>query len=104
MEFDSDDEDNLILTIQPYDTLMNVGYSDMLKHSLTKFLSRRSDILVSSTMSITLTPMDEFMPTSTNNMKMGDADLERWVNLRHEYRALNSHQAKLTPLKDDLVV
>jgi hypothetical protein len=56
VEFDSDDEDNLILAIQPYDTVMNVGYHHMLNHLPTKFITRRSDIIVSSTMSITLTP------------------------------------------------
>jgi len=56
VEFDSDDEDNLILAIQPYDTVMNVGYHHMLNHLPTKFITRRSDIIVSSTMSISLTP------------------------------------------------
>lgn len=56
VEFDSDDEDNLILAIQPYDTVQSVGFSHMLQHLPTKFLTRRSDIIVSSTMSITLTP------------------------------------------------
>ncbi len=56
VEFDSDDEDNLILVIQPYDTVMNVGYHHLLRHLPTKFVTRRSDIIVSSTMSITLTP------------------------------------------------
>ena len=58
-EIDEDDEDALILTPQPYETVMNIGYSNMLTHLNTKFLARRSDIIVSSTLSITLTPQDD---------------------------------------------
>ena len=82
VEFDSDDDDNLILAIQPYDTVMNVGYSHMLNHLPTKFVTRRSDIIVSSTMSITLTPQDdEYVPQNTNSMN--EDQICEWVNLRH---------------------
>ena len=55
-EIDEDDEDALILGIQPFETVMNIGYNDLLTHLNTKFVARRSDIIVSSTLSITLTP------------------------------------------------
>jgi len=58
IDFESDDEDALILALQPYDTVMNVGYSHLLTQIPTKFRARRSDIIVSSTLSITLSPCD----------------------------------------------
>ena len=58
-ELDDDDEDYLLFALQPFDTVMNIGYSDMLTHLNTKFLARRSDIIVSSTLSITLTPIED---------------------------------------------
>lgn len=65
---------------------MNVGYSHMLSHLPTKFVTRRSDIIVSSTMSITLTPQDdEYVVKNTNNMD--EDQICEWVNLRHEFRA-----------------
>ena len=60
---DDDDEDFLLFMPQPFDTLMSIGYSDLLTQLPTKFLARRSDIIVSSTLSITLTPIEEkFVP------------------------------------------
>jgi hypothetical protein len=94
IEFDSDDEDNLILAIQPYDTVLNVGHSDMLIESNTKFLARRSDIIVSSTMSITLTPQDDEFKIKDLN-KLNEEEIINWVNLRHEFRSLSVQQAKL---------
>jgi len=94
VEFDSDDEDNLILAIQPYDTVTSVGFAHVLQHLPTKFLTRRSDIIVSSTMSITLTPNDDdYKPLNTNEMDL--EAITNWVNLRHEYRASKVKQAKL---------
>ena len=58
VEFDHDDDDALILAIQPFDTVMSVGYGQYLTHKPVKFVARRSDIIVSSTLSITLTPAD----------------------------------------------
>ena len=58
LEIDDDDQDALILVLQPYETVMDIGYGDLLKHLPTKFFCRRSDIIVSSTLSITLTPKD----------------------------------------------
>jgi len=59
MDLDSDDEDAVVLQPQPYETNMSIGFPDYLNHLLTKFIARRSDIIVSSTLSITLTPNDD---------------------------------------------
>ena len=71
---------------------MNVGYSNHLSHLQTKFFTRRSDIIVSSTMSITLTPQDdEYQAKNTN--AYSEKEIADWVDLRHEYRALFVNQA-----------
>jgi hypothetical protein len=56
--FDDDDEDALVLQHQPFETVSSIGFDPLLNHLNTKFLARRSDIIVSSTLSITLTPED----------------------------------------------
>ena len=69
IELDSDDEDALILAQQPFETVMQTGFKDYLNHLNTKFIARRSDIIVSSTLSITLTPLDDqFMPIQFANV------------------------------------
>jgi hypothetical protein len=50
VEFDDDDDDALILALQPFDTVMSVGYGHLLTHKPVKFIARRSDIIVSSTL------------------------------------------------------
>ena len=58
IEFDSDDEDALILASQPFETVMSIGYNSLLTQLPTKFVARRSDIIVSSQLSFTLTPSE----------------------------------------------
>jgi hypothetical protein len=58
VEFDPDDNDAFILALQPFDTCLSVGYSHLLSHRPIKFVTRRSDIIVSSTLQLTLTPTD----------------------------------------------
>lgn len=65
----------------------------MLNHLNTKFLTRRSDIIVSSTLSVTLTPVEDFVPTSLANMTPEDRD--SWVEHRSRFRAAKVTQATL---------
>ena len=57
----------------------------MLNHLPTKLIARRSDIIVSSTISITMSPHDDFKPTTFS--KMEPEDVDEWVKMRSEYRA-----------------
>ena len=93
-DWDSDDEDALILSQQPYETVMQTGFKDYLNHLNTKFLARRSDILVSSTISITLTPQDDgFEPT--HFAKIEPQAIWEYVMLRNEYRCFFVRSNKL---------
>lgn len=92
VEFEEDDEDYLILAMQPYDTVMNVAYGQLLTHLPTKFRTRRSDIILSSSLSITLIPSDpKFKKKDLALLKKDDSkdidEIVEWSNLRHKYRA-----------------
>jgi hypothetical protein len=85
VEFDNDDDDALILAIQPFDTVMSVGYGQYLTHKPVKFVARRSDIIVSSTLSITLTPADsEYRPLDKGLLT--SEQLSLWCSKRCEFR------------------
>ena len=58
-----------------------------MNHLNTKFLARRSDIIVSSTLSITLTPSDDEILKPFYLAKASDDDLRDYIDLRSEYRA-----------------
>ena len=59
IDWENEEEDAMILAQQPFETTMQTGFKDYLNHLQTKFVARRSDIIVSSTLSITLTPQDD---------------------------------------------
>lgn len=93
-EISDDDEDALILASQPYETVKAINYEDYLNALPTKFVARRSDIIVSSTLSITLTPIDDgFVPQ--NFAKIDNDQTEDYVRLRNEYRAFAIQTCKL---------
>lgn len=76
-----------MLALQPYDTAMSIGYKDLLTHRPVKFVARRSDIIVSSTLSITLTPADsEYKPLDIGLLQQDE--IERWCHKRHQYRGI----------------
>ena len=65
---------------------MNIGYSELLTHLNTKFLARRSDIIVSSTLSITLTPTEDKFKAA-KKAKMTDEEVVEWIDKRQVFRA-----------------
>ena len=75
------------MVLQPYDTVMNIGYSDILRHVPTKFFCRRSDIIVSSTLSITLTPKDDATSDKMNFGTINEAQVNDWVRYWQKSRA-----------------
>lgn len=64
----------------------------------TKLLTSRSDIIVSSTLSITLTPMNNNRHVNTN--ELSEDGVVSWVNLRNEFRATKVRQAQLILFDD----
>ena len=62
-ELDSDDDEVVTLAEQPYESVQDTCFRDYLNHLSTKYIARKSDIKVTSTLSFTLTPeSDGFEP------------------------------------------
>ena len=62
-ELDSDDDEVVTLGEQPFESVQDTCFKDYLNHLSTKFVARKSDIKVTSTLSFTLTPeSDGFEP------------------------------------------
>ena len=73
---------------------MSVGYGDFLTHRPVKFVARRSDIIVSSTLSITLTPADsQYRPL--DKALLSPEQLAVWCHKRCQYRGMNVEVADL---------
>jgi len=74
--------------------MMQAGYKDYLNHLNTRFIARRSDIIVSSTLSITLTPIDDgFEPA--HFALINDDEIASYVMLRQEFRAQSISSNKI---------
>lgn len=65
---------------------MNVGYGHLLTQIPTKFRARRSDIIVSSTLSITLSPCDGDYQVKDLGV-LNKEELSQWCDKRSDYRA-----------------
>ena len=97
---DEDNDDALVLMRQPYETVMQIGFHDLLTHIDAKQHARRSDIIVSSTLSITMTPKDdEYESKMTKFALVSEEDVAKWVAKRHIYRSIGVRQAGLSRLK-----
>ena len=72
---------------------MGISQADMLNHLSTKFLARRSDIIVSSTLSIALTPVENYKPTQF--ALLTPEYILHWIHFRNKFRAERVHQQKL---------
>ena len=72
----------MILALQPYDTVTSVGYGHLITHLPIKFVSRRSDIIVSSTLSLTMIPAVGAYKIKDHALISVD-EIYNWCNLRH---------------------
>ena len=75
---------------------MSTGFGDYLNHLDTKLLARRSDIIVSSTLSITLTPVDDDGYKPSQFAKVTPKQIWEYSMLRQEYRAFFVVSNKIT--------
>ena len=66
---------------------MNIGYNDLLRHLPTRFFCRRSDIIVSSTLSITLTPKDDENSNRLNFAEINETKADQWIDFWNKQRA-----------------
>ena len=82
IDFDNDEENALLLGSQPYETVTSIAFGDYLNHLPTKFVARRSDIIVSSTLSITLTPTDEKYVEPLHLAKAEEDEIREYVDKR----------------------
>jgi len=94
---EEDDEEYMMGMAQPYDTVMNIGYNYYLTHLPTKFIFKRSDILVSSTLSITLSPI-QFGNEKKHLAEMDSEEVKEWVDRRHEYKAHEIINTEMPPI------
>ena len=88
VDWNEAEEDALILAHQPFETVMQTGYKDYLNHLGTKFIARRSDIIVSSTLSITLAPEDDKVVPAYFSRLTAEG-IKTYVDGRSRYRALS---------------
>ena len=59
MESETTDEDIKFATEQPFMTVSNVGYNKMLKQLKLPEMMKRSDIMITSTLSMSIFPKDK---------------------------------------------
>ena len=84
---EEDDDDALILAEQPFETAMQAGWKEYLNHLNTKFVARRSDIIISSTLSITLTPVESNV-IPTHFALITPDEIVKFVQCKNDFKAM----------------
>ena len=85
-----EERENLRFIDQPYNTVHQIGWSKLLNHLPTKQITRRSDIMVTSTLSFSLFPKRILVP-GTNFALMTQEDIDQYLKKRSEIRAKCEH-------------
>ena len=101
----SANEDQICLMEQPYETSTRIQFKEYLKHLNLHEIFKRSDITITSTLSLNLFPKDKRKNTNIDLLQMNYDQLIEYILNKNEYNALekaflNVH--KLTRFKDNV--
>jgi len=73
---------------QPYETITSIGYSEYLKGVPTESVARRSDIMVTSTISMNIFPIDRRQISQVQRVQMGKDDLIQYIDEHNAFKAM----------------
>tara|TARA_B110001469_G_scaffold90400_1_gene85826 strand:+ start:1182 stop:1640 length:459 start_codon:yes stop_codon:yes gene_type:complete len=97
----STDEDVLFAAEQPYYTATNVGYNKMLKQCKIPEMMKRSDIMITSTLSMSIFPKDKRAIQNQYFAQMEEESLIDYLDERNAFNALvKEHEYQIGKVKD----
>mmetsp|Transcript_20713 Transcript_20713/g.31747 ORF Transcript_20713/g.31747 Transcript_20713/m.31747 type:complete len:214 (-) Transcript_20713:4170-4811(-) len=98
---DSENEDLLQDEDQPYETAASIAFGNSLKQIPVKELARRSDIIITSTLSVSMFPKDKRLIQFKMPAKMTYSELVEYVDERNAFSALvKEHKYKVLQTRE----
>lgn len=100
-ECNSDEQNCLEALDQPFKTITRVGYHDFLNGNQIVNLARRSDVLITSTVSLSLFPLDMRRISKIKRSEMSTSELNNYIDEKLSFKALAKDHVYKTPQKRD---
>ena len=82
-------EDKQVAQAQPYETVTQVSYKDVLKSLPFEELCRRSDVMITSTLSLSIFPKDQRFINNYVVQTMAQPDIDHYID---EKKAFNAYK------------
>ena len=82
---------------QPYETVTQINYSEFLKQVPLKELSRRSDIMITSTTSLSMFPKDNRQISRIFRSDMEYDEIQEFVDEKNTFKAMCKQHAYRVP-------
>lgn len=89
VETETTDEDILFANKQPFMTTTKVGYDALLKQVRIPEFTKRSDIMITSTLSMSIFPKDKRMIQNVHLANMNEDELIEYIDQKNAFKALN---------------
>lgn len=87
MEAETTDEDILFANKQPFMTTTKVGYDALLKQVRIPEFTKRSDIMITSTLSMSIFPKDKRMIQNVHLANMNEDELVEYIDQKNAFKA-----------------
>ena len=98
---DSNDEDQRCAEDQPYQTLTAVNYGQQITKAPIKELTRRSDIMITSTISMSIFPNDKRLISLNNRTDMTQRQITEYIDSKNAFQAMcKEHYYKAPAIRD----
>lgn len=95
------DEDHKCSQQQPYETTCQINYAEFLKQVPLKELSRRSDIMITSTTSLSMFPKDNRLISRIFRAEMEYDEIQEFVDEKNTFKAMcKQHAYKVPYIRD----
>lgn len=94
---EQNNEDALFNQEQPYDTTASLAYKEMLKQLPTGELAKRSDIMITSTLSLSMFPKDKRIIMIKKRAHMNNKMIREYIDEKNAFNALVKEHMYATP-------
>jgi hypothetical protein len=105
IDVESDEEDAMQAQEQPYETAASIAYDKLLKQIYIKEKTKRSDVILSSTLAVSLFPKDQRKIEHKFRSEMSEAKIREFVDEKNAFNAMlreHIYQTRKVRVKDKM--
>ena len=88
IDIESDEEDAMQAQEQPYETATSIAYEKILKQIYLKEKTKRSDVILSSTLAVSLFPKDQRRIEECFRIEMDDTEMKDFIDEKNAFNSM----------------